>query len=139
MTTARDKIAEILSEAMHTDSESFFCIDGAADAILAALPDMIAPLVWEGGTRNKHYDCVEYAETKAGTYFICDDNDDFTGFYCKFVYLGNCTWFGTGKANSRGIEDHHHDDDLSLLKSAANTDHRAIIMAAFQTPPTITP
>jgi hypothetical protein len=138
MTTAQDQIADIISESIHEDSGHIFGIDEAADAILAALPEMIAPLVWEFGTRNKHYDCVEYAETKAGTYFICDDNDDFTGFYCTFVYLANCTWFGTGKANSTGIASRHHDVDLTLLKSAANTHHRATIMAAFQTP-TITP
>jgi hypothetical protein len=135
MRSTRDKIEDIIEEFVSGVYDDAVGQREAADAIMVSLPDMIAPLVWQGGTRNKHYDCVEYAETKAGTYFICDDNDDFTGFYCTFVYLANCTWFGTGKANSRGIASRHHDVDLTLLKSAANTDHRATIMAAFQTPP----
>jgi hypothetical protein len=47
MTTAQDQIADIISESIHEDSGHIFGIDEAADAILAALPDMIAPLVWQ--------------------------------------------------------------------------------------------
>jgi hypothetical protein len=130
----RDQIEEIVRGAECRDrgyGPDVVNPDAIADAILAALPDMIAPLVWEESTSKKHSGCIEYAETRAGTYFICYDSDDFTGFYCDFVYLGNCTWFGSGGANSREIASHHHDDDLTGLKTAANTHHRAAIMAAF--------
>jgi hypothetical protein len=48
MTTARDKIAEIIDEMVRYDGfMGAWDAHDAADAILAALPDMIAPLVWQ--------------------------------------------------------------------------------------------
>jgi hypothetical protein len=48
MTTARDKIAEIISEMVRYDGfMGAWDAHDAADEILAALPDMIAPLVWQ--------------------------------------------------------------------------------------------
>ena len=42
MTNMRDKIADIIGKQTFMDSPSF-----VADAILEAMPDRIAPLVWE--------------------------------------------------------------------------------------------
>ena len=95
----------------------------------------VKPLVWERSTHKKHDGSVEYAETSLGTYFICYDSDDFTGFYCDFVYLGNSTWFGTGGANTREIESHYHDDDLTELKAAAQADYEARILACLDGEP----
>jgi hypothetical protein len=103
--SARDKIAEILATSDHLDIEDY------ADRILAALPGMIAPLVWEG--------------------FI-------SGPYKIEVYDGGIAnlWF-YGKA----IEDDDEHEvldggyltlvSLDDLKECANTHHRAAIMAAF--------
>jgi hypothetical protein len=45
--TMRDKIADIIDETLAYDYDgSVSGITDAADAILGALPDMIAPLVW---------------------------------------------------------------------------------------------
>jgi hypothetical protein len=78
MTTARNKISEILSEAMHTDSESFFGIDEAADAIFAALPDMTAPLVWQPiETAPKDGTCILISNGKDGI---------FSGMYVGYWY-----------------------------------------------------
>jgi hypothetical protein len=48
MTTERDKIAQIINDTIF-ESYGYNISDPyeAADAILAALPDMIAPLVWQ--------------------------------------------------------------------------------------------
>jgi hypothetical protein len=110
MTTARDKIAEILSEAMHTDSESFFCIDEAADAILAALPDMIAPLDFQDMGRG-------YWGGKPHGYQVA---------WCSFTdYRVRLN----GRVICRKINGRQKAIDW------ANAHHRALIMAAF-TPPT---
>ena len=92
----------------------------------------VKPLVWQQSTYQKHEGCVEYAETITGTYFISYDNDDFTGYYCDFVFLGNCQWFGTGGANSREILSGLHDDDLTTIKTAVQADHTARILSALE-------
>jgi hypothetical protein len=124
--SARDKIAKLMWPAMlyasKVDGAGPAWVDGgnslaqvearqAADAILAALPDMIAPLVWEG--------------------FI-------SGPYKIEVYDGGIAtlWF-YGKA----IEDDDEHESLGGgyltlvsmddLIEAANAHHRAAIMAAF--------
>jgi hypothetical protein len=125
-----NKIADII----YTHVSSMCEVNGiedATDAIIAALPSLISPLVWEHSTYHKHEGCVEYAETSAGTYFIKDDLDDFTGLYCDFVYLDNCTWFGTGKANSENITTRNQDDSLVEIKELCDTHWRDHIMAAF--------
>jgi hypothetical protein len=77
-----------------------------ADAILEALPDMIAPLVWEEGiavcpvTKNRY---------SASWY---DAGDDCTALLIDGTY-------------------HCGDMSMTELKAAANTHHRAAIMVAF--------
>jgi hypothetical protein len=110
MTTAQDQIADIISESIHEDSGHIFGIDEAADAILAALPDMIAPLVWSGGPyfwRSGNY-----------TLSFRDGIDPY-----RVEFRGGGKLF---KSKPKAV-------------AFANTHHRAAIMAAFQTPPTITP
>jgi hypothetical protein len=116
MTTARDKIAEIIREAVF--GPWFSEVSGeydAADAILAALPDMIAPLVWvESGLFKK---------IVSGMYVV--------QYEYNSVGLGVWT-MGLGNY----LESDHKTENEA--KAAANAHHRATIMAAFQTP-TITP
>ena len=90
------------------------------------------PLEWKHSTSKVHEGCTEYAETPFGTYFINYDNDDFTGMYCDFVYLGNCTWFGTGGANSREITSHVHEDEpYTETKAAAEAHYQEAFKATI--------
>jgi hypothetical protein len=103
----RDQIADIINEELiYDDDGSVSCFMDSADAILAALPDMIAPLVWEEGiavcpvTKNRY---------SASWY---DAGDDCTALLIDGTY-------------------HCGDMSMTELKAAANTHHRATIMAAF--------
>jgi hypothetical protein len=103
----RDQIAEIIEHNAGVNGYGFV-INGPqiADAILEALPDMIAPLAWEEGiavcpvTKNRY---------SAGWY---DAGDDCTELLIDGTY-------------------HCGDMSMTELKAAANTHHRAAIMAAF--------
>jgi hypothetical protein len=111
----RDKIAGIVSEAECSDDRGYGPIvldpDAIADAIIAALPEMIAPLVWDG--------------------FI-------SGPYRIEVYAGGIAnlWF-----HGKAIEDDEEHDlldggyltlvSMDDLIAAANAHHRASIMEAF--------
>ena len=88
----------------------------------------VKPLVWEDGSYYKHYGCFEYAETPFGTYFVIEDNDDFTGLYCKFVTLREVTWFGTGSVEPYEIMSHVYDDETTKLRAAAQADYNKRIL-----------
>jgi hypothetical protein len=114
--TMRDKIVEILCDELYEKRQ---CVEGqgeAADAILAALPNMIAPLVWEQIAETESGEIVA-----AGQYGI--DSGATTGlFYVIFNGhellddpSGSVIWYET----------------LKDAQSAANDHHRAAIMAAF--------
>jgi hypothetical protein len=76
----------------------------SADAILAALPDMIAPLVWEFGGYAYSASCV----------------------YCA---VENTVKTVSLSINGRLVGERFL--DYGGARSAANTHHRAAIMAAF--------
>ena len=102
----RDKIVDIVYDIIgpyrgNTD-------ENIADAILAALPDMISPLVWLESETLKC--CV------SGKYLVQHEHDA----------RGAGVWvFGT---NDGLVSDHHNKSDAI---TAANAHHRAAIMAAF--------
>jgi hypothetical protein len=119
--TMRDKIAEIIltyddTDALHLVYPDGYCegckdtpcIDNPdlrlTDAIIAALPEMIAPLVWE-------YDAGWH---NAGQYEIqcwpkqVDVMWSYRSRYCREVF-----------------------NDITQAKASANAHHRAKIMAAF--------
>ena len=98
----------------------------------ADLPPKVKALEWEDSTYSKHEGCREYAETPYGTYFICYDSDDFSGFYCDFVSAKDLTWFGSGSAQSQEIISHHHDDDFTFIKAAVQAHHEAIALACLE-------
>jgi len=111
-----DKIALIHAHERRSewaDAQDFH----AADAIIAALPDMIAPLVWEscGGSHK--------VESVVGTYRIeVGPNQLETG---KPLI---------GWAHNDEYAYHHGElaDTLEAAKAAANAHHRASIMEAFK-------
>jgi hypothetical protein len=98
----RDQIAEIIDVGvmMMTHQE-------LADEILAALPDMIAPLVWVEGIAV----CPVTKDRYSADWY--DAGDDCTALLINGTY-------------------HCGDMSMTELKSAANTHHRAAIMAAFK-------
>jgi hypothetical protein len=115
MRSTRDKIEDIIEEFVSGVYDDAVGQREAADAILAALPDMIAPLVWvESGLFKK---------IVSGMYVVQYEHNS--------VCLGVWT-MGLGNY----LESDHKTENEA--KAAANAHHRAAIMAAFQTP-TITP
>jgi hypothetical protein len=82
-----------------------------------ALPDMIAPLVWDG-FRSGPYKIQVY--DRGADLWFCGKAIDFDG------------------EHERLLGDHLTMLSVDELKQHANAHHRALIMAAFQTP-TITP
>ena len=109
MTDLRKTITEIVREIRQCSRSS----EDAATAIIAALPGMIAPLVWEdqrGGS---------YAWPLGLHYYTEGGADD----WCVACMIGDC--------------DIWHSDNLSTLeaaKSSANAHYRAAVMAAFGLP-----
>ena len=103
MTNMRDEICQIISDNYQFGNKSLI---ETADAILAALPDMIAPLVWED---NSAYSVL--------------------GVYNIEEYKNLCFSWGLNEDDlwTYGTEA----DTLDAAQSAANTHHRASIMAAF--------
>ena len=53
--TMRDKIEETILDKVYVDGSGEILAGAAADAILAALPDMIAPLVWPAFSSEQVY------------------------------------------------------------------------------------
>jgi hypothetical protein len=83
-----------------------------ADAILAALPDMIAPLVWEGNIAQNNM---------GGRYVI--------GWYDAGDLCTALDFHGYGNPDTRQYIG--GDTFVSDLKAAANTHHRDAIIAIF--------
>jgi hypothetical protein len=91
----RDKIADVIDFTCHNDPYA------QADAIIAALPEMIPDLVWENKGGRFH----------SGKYIIAAFE---SGLYVEFMLLGL-----------------HCPKSLEEVIAAANAHHRASIMAAF--------
>jgi hypothetical protein len=117
MTDMRDKIADILRGGQLQHIEE----DVMADAILAALPDMIAPLVWDGvendgyatsGALGHSYELVAF---------------DTLDRHCDYVWKADVS---DCNADERTIATPAQ-SSFKQAQAAANTHHRAAIMAAF--------
>tara|TARA_R110000868_G_scaffold76760_8_gene220458 strand:- start:1548 stop:1904 length:357 start_codon:yes stop_codon:yes gene_type:complete len=109
MTTARDKIAEIIRETVF--GPWFSEVSGEYDAavqILAALPDMIRPLFW---MQSKLLKTSESGQYSVEHYYDPD------GFGVWAMIFDN------------HVESDHETEKEA--KAAANAHHRAQIMAAF--------
>ena len=71
------------------------------------------------------------ADTILGTYFICDDTDDFTGLYLELVSHDKAKWWGSVEPTSETIIEHYPGDDLAPLKIAAQDDYDRRIRSAL--------
>jgi hypothetical protein len=113
MTNMRDKIEDIIWGNCHNGDNGGSC-DRAADAILAALPDMIAPLVWElNGTFYR-------ARCLSGDYWIMKtQNSDNDKYMINHLSL------------AKGSHTLGYIDGIQQAKAVAKTHHRAAIMVAF--------
>ena len=109
----RDQIEDIIWGNCHDGDNGGSC-DRAADAILAALPDMIAPLVWDFNGASHVASCLtgEYRISKT-------QNKDNERYMVTHISL------------AKGSHTLGYIDGLVDSLSAANTHHRAAIMAAF--------
>tara|TARA_R110000737_G_scaffold114381_1_gene147382 strand:+ start:936 stop:1259 length:324 start_codon:yes stop_codon:yes gene_type:complete len=104
--TMRDKIAEIISAGFmqHEPCASI------TNAILAALPSMVKPLVWDAAWGGAY-------ESSSHVYLI--KQRDNTGFH----YIVGAGLFGFGAVEY---------ETLAEAKAAANTHNRAAIMTSFE-------
>ena len=110
--TMRDQIAEILRGGRIQHIEE----DVMADAILAALPDMIAPLVWER------------ADLSAWGEFVWALNKQYTMHWEYGAGPNGEECFFSAKVDGVSCYSGWSEE---AAKHAANTHHRAAIMAAF--------
>ena len=108
----RDKISHVVY--MHHEG----LIHGAADEIIAALPDMIAPLVWEGVEDDCYVTCGSLGVTYGLQ--VCD----------TLERRGEHVW--SACVNNKPLVSVPKQASFSQAQAAANTHHRAAIMAAFK-------
>lgn len=73
---------------------------------------------------------ISMAVTALGTYFICDDVDDFSGLYCNFETHKDATWYGTVKADRQRIVRFEHDH--VTIQAAAQADYDRRILSALE-------
>jgi hypothetical protein len=105
----RDKIAHIIIN----DHDQHISAASTADAILEALPSMIAPLVWY---RAENGEAVISPRSFSGEYYKIET---FQGkFTLRLHYIKHYSGLGL-----------YPTEDAA--KAAANTHHRASLMAAF--------
>ena len=107
----REKIAEIIDEAGEIDADTLFQM---ADAIIAALPDMIKPLKWEKLSdscyRSKINDAYNIrVETYGGDWMV--------------------NWSAPGITDTL-VDEKFSGHDAAMV--AANAYHAATIMGAFE-------
>jgi hypothetical protein len=102
MIDMRNNISEVITDVLGGCS---YNNDAAADAILEALPDMIAPLVWS----ERHHGFI------------------FSGAY-RIAIKGPLHSLCFSITSIGEVTDH---DTLEQAQAAANTHHRDAIMAAF--------
>jgi hypothetical protein len=82
---------------------------------------VVKPLVWVDYPYNGE-PVLSMAITPLGTYFICDDKDDFSGNYLQFVSHDNAKWWQNVRSTRQTILEHIHDDDLRPMKASAQAD-----------------
>lgn len=107
----RDRIADIIEKFVIDEGGGYFGRYEAADAIIAALPDMIAPLVWS---------LVGDWDFKAGQYSV---------WYATETPETGEVWM----LEFAGVTLSHHSSEKTA-KAAANAHNRAAIIAAFKEP-----
>lgn len=138
MTNMREEIADIISSgARWRDGGQW----QRADAILKALPDMIAPLVW-GPMQwdTDSHGCDAWGEFSGSSTFTSMTNDGSYAIYqfseTEFMWTQGtvCNWrFSTYRPmnNPDWVPTIPWHPTTKDAQAAANTHHRAAIMAAF--------
>jgi hypothetical protein len=103
MNEARDKIAKILEDKIELFYDFLMGFDEAADAIIAALPDMIAPLVWAKSELLKRSD--------SGWYFVQHTHCS-AGIGVWSMYFGDCleSSHETEKKAKEAADAHNRDE-----------------------------
>jgi len=107
------------------------CLQSAINAIISQTSPKVKPLEWEDHPLNGA-PVLSQAITQIGTYFICDDTDDFSGFYLELVTHDNAQWWQHVRAITEHLIGNHHDDDLTPLKAAAHADYERRILSALE-------
>jgi hypothetical protein len=112
----RDQIMNIIGDELYENRGDVYGAAAAADAVLQALPNMIAPLVWE------HMIKVGYwrSQSALGLY-ECGFDD---GWWATLDGYQSWEWEPEEDPRSYSTE--------FAAQDAANTHHRAAIMAAFK-------
>lgn len=100
-------------------------------AVRKAREVKVRTLAWEDQPKVEG-PVVSMAVCQIGTYFICDDTDDFTGLFCELVAHKNATWFGSVDCSTVEICSHQHTDDHSPLQAAAQADYERRIREALE-------
>jgi hypothetical protein len=113
----RDQIANIIYD-------NVGCVEhpeNVADAILEALHNMIVPLVWDG----VEDDCFVQSQADGYTYelSVCDKLER----SCDYVWRSDVRYMGKTEVNIATKST----ASFEQAQTAANTHHRAAIMAAF--------
>jgi hypothetical protein len=108
-----EKIVDIIDETLAYDYDgSVSGFDDAADAIIAALPSMVKPLVWV----HSYYG--EFIHDTKHKYEIHSNASDWRIWQLTKVDTGG--WYYIG-----------HYPSAAIAQAAADTDHVADVMAAF--------
>jgi hypothetical protein len=110
----RDKIADSLVNVLEHYRSAYDIEYHAADAILAALPDMIPDLVWD---YRGDVSCT--AHTPFGKYLVETCHEDGFGMWTPCDETEDDPPFG-------------FHGGMAAAQAAANADRRAVIMAAFK-------
>jgi hypothetical protein len=108
-----EKIVDIIDETLAYDYDgSVSGFDDAADAIIAALPSMVKPLVWKHSYDGDHI------------------NDTYAKYVITKHYSGASLWI-LAKGFCGGVSDIGYYPSAAMAQAAADTDHVADVMAAF--------
>lgn len=113
MTDIREKLADVLRGSVHFEAASGVRVDDEADiadAIIAALPGMVEPLVWDGLISGS-YEITVLDGGIAGVHYHGNRDEDGDPEYLRGGYLTLVSM-----------------DDL---RKCANTHHRKQVMKSF--------
>lgn len=91
----------------------------------------VKSLEWEDHPLNGE-PVLSRAVTPLGTYFICDDTDDFSGYYLDLVTHDNARWWQHVRAITEHLIDGYRDDDIEPLKATAQADYERRILRELE-------
>ena len=122
----KDAVLTILNDRVQVGS----MVEAIAALPAAPVEVKVKPLEWD---RHGEGPVVWKAITALGTYFICDDTDDFTGLYLELVTHQNAQWWGKCDVLVVPIADHLNHPDEAELQAAAQADYESRTLATLQT------